>query len=103
MSCGYSNSKHLSSFLDTLENGSMKVIYPNKTQNSALLQEVDPSHSRRIAMLISIFFPSYIAFIIKNFLRNFSLTTWEHTDFTFFLSQQLEFLILELQITLDYI
>lgn len=91
MSCGYSNSKPLLSFLDTLENGSMKIISPTKTQNSALHQAADPSHSLRVPMLISISFPSYIAFIIKTFLRKFSLTTWEDIDFTFFLSQWLEF------------
>ena len=39
--------------------------------------------------------------IIKNLLRKFSLTTWEHINFSFFLSQQLEFLILEVKIILD--
>ena len=101
MSCGYSNSKTLSSFLGTLENGSMKIISPTKTQNSALHQAADPSHSLRIPMLISISLPSCIAFIIKNLLRKFSLTTWEHINFSFFLSQQLEFLVLEVKIILD--
>lgn len=90
VSCGYSNSKPLSSFLDTSERGSIQIMSPTKTQNSPLLQAAGPSHYLRIPMLISTSSPSFTAFIIKSFFTKFSLTIWEHIDFSFFLSQQLE-------------
>lgn len=87
----------MSSCLGALENES------HLCHKNPKIQAAGSSHYLRITMMISTSSPSIIAFIIKNFFMKFSLTTWEHIDFSFFLSQQLECLILVVKTMLDLI
>lgn len=68
-----SNSKPMSSFSGALENVSLQIICPIKIQNSPLLYAAGSTHYHRIPMLISIYSPYIIAFIIKHFFMKFSL------------------------------